>query len=171
MISRLLHLLAKTGHGAQNFFACLCGNDRVEHGFCPVRTMVIDRNCSEAELAVGLSATQVVATIYSCHLTRQQKWSGYSSIHRARPRCYRADMDISRVDLRSVWQRADDKALAVVRVWCPGAAYPDPKESFEPFGEGLSHVNPDHVWMTSGDILGGETQYDVDTRGEVIWDA
>ena len=108
---------------------------------------MIDRNCSVAELAVRLSAALVVATIYSRHPTWQQKRSRYSSIDRARPRHYTADMDISRVDLPSVCQRVADKALDVVRLWWPGAAYPDPKECnfFEPLGVGLVHVDPDHV--------------------------
>ena len=62
-------------------------------------------------------------------------------------------MDISRVDLPSVCQRVADKALAAVRRWWPGAAYLDPKKYnfFQRFGEGLLHVEPDHVWMTPGD--------------------
>ena len=69
-------------------------------------------------------------------------------------------MDISRVDLPSVCKRAADKALAVVRLWWPGAPYPDPKECnfFEPFGEGLLHVDPNHVWMTPGDSGGGKAE-------------
>ena len=86
---------------------------------------------------------------------------------------YTADMDISRVELPSVCQRAADKALDVVRLWWSGAAYLYPKERnlFEPFGEGSLHVDPEHVWSTPGDSGGGETQYDVDTRAERFWEA
>ena len=138
-----------------------------------MRTMVIDRNCSVAQLAVRLSAPLVVGTIYSRHPTWQQKRSRHSSIDRARPRHYTADMDIKQVDLPSVCQRAPDKALVVARLWWPGAAYPDPKgrNFFEPFGEGLLHVDPDHVWVTSGDSGGGETEYNLDTRAELFWEA
>ena len=82
-------------------------------------------------------------------------------------------MDINRVDVPSVCRRAADRALAVVRLWWPDAAYPDPKERnfFEPFGEGLLHVDPDHVWVTPGDSEGGEIEYDVDTRAELFWEA
>ena len=134
---------------------------------------MIDRNCSVAELAVRLSAALVVATIYSRHPSWQQKRSRYSSIDRARPCHYKADMDISRVDVPSVCQRAADKALAVVCLWWPAAAYPDPKECifFAPFGVGLLHVDPDHVWVTPGDSGGGQTEYDVDTRAELFWEA
>ena len=134
---------------------------------------MIDRNCSVAELAVRLSAALVVATIYSRHPTWQQKRSRLSSINRARPRHYTADMDISRVDLPSVCQRAADKALAVVRLWWPAAAYPDPKECnfFEPSGVALLHVDLDHVWVTPGDSGGGQTEYNVDTRAELFWEA
>ena len=120
---------------------------------------MIDHNCLVAELAVRLSVALVVATIYSRHPTRQQKRSGYSSIDCARQRHYTADMDISRVDLPSVCQRAADRALAVVRPWWPGAAYPDPKEChfFEPSGVGLLYVDPDHVWVTQG-IVGVDKQ-------------
>ena len=45
VIAAFLQLLAKNEHGAQKFFACLCGNQRAEDGFCLVRTMVIDRKC------------------------------------------------------------------------------------------------------------------------------
>ena len=63
--------------------------------------------------------------------------------------------------------------LDVVRLWWPGAAYPDPREckSFEPFRGGLSHVHRDHVRTTSGDIGGGETEYDVDTHAERFGEA
>ena len=134
---------------------------------------MIDRNCSVAELAVQLSSALVVATIYSRHPTWQQKWSRYSSIDRARPCHYTADMDISRVDLPSVLQSAADKALAVVRLCWPAAAYPNPKECnfFEPSGVALMHVDPDHVWVTRGHSGGGQTEYDVDTRGELFWEA
>ena len=134
---------------------------------------MIDRNSSVAEWAVRLSAALVVATIYSRHPTLQQKRSRYSSIDRARPRHYTADMDISWVDLPSVCQRAADRALAVVRPWWPTAAYPDPKECnfFETSGVGLVHVDPDHVWATPGDSGGGQTEYDVDTRAELFWEA
>ena len=115
-IAAFLQWLAKNEHGAQNFFACLCGNQRAEDGFCLVRTMVIDLNCSPAELAVRSSAAPVVATFYNRHPTWQQKRSRYSSIDRARPRHYTADMDISPLDLPSVCQRAVDKALAVIRL-------------------------------------------------------
>ena len=123
-------------------FPCVCGNHRAEEGLCLVRTIVIDRNCSLAELALLLSATLAVAPIYSRHPIWQQKRSRFSSIDRVQPRHYTADMDISRVDPPSVCHRAADKALAVVRQGWPGAAYPDPKECnfFEPFGEGLLHV-------------------------------
>ena len=99
----------------------------------------MDRNCSVAELAIRLSAALVVATIYSRHPTWQQKRSRYSSIDRTRPRHYTGDMDIIRVDLPSLCQRAADKALAVVRLWWPAAAYPDPKECnfFETIRVGL----------------------------------
>ena len=121
-----------------------------------MRTMVIDRNCSVAELAVRLSVALVVATIYSRHPTWQQRRSSNFSIDRARPRHYTADMDISWVDLPSVCQRAVDKALAVVRLWWLAAAYPYPKECnfFEPSGVALLHVDPDHVWVTPGDSAG-----------------
>ena len=162
MIATFLRRLAENGHGAQQFSACLCGDPRAEAGFCLERTMVIDRNCTVAELAVRLSAALVVATIYSRQRTWQQKRSRYWPIDRARLRRYAADMDISRVDLPSVCQRADDNDLHVVRLWWPSAAYPDPKERnfFEPFGEGLLHVDPDHAWTTPGDCGGGETEYD-----------
>ena len=64
-----------------------------------------------------------------------------------RLRHYTADMDISRVDLPSVCHTAVDKALAVVRLWWPGAAYREPKQGnfFELFGVGLLHVDADHV--------------------------
>ena len=70
-------------------------------------------------------------------------------------------------------QRAADKALAVVRQWWPGAEYPGPKECtfFKPLGEGLLHVDPDHMWATPGDSGAGETGYDVDTRAELFWEA
>ena len=170
------YLFAMAGHkgcGAENVFACVCGNQRAEDGLCLVRTMVINRNCSVAELAVRLLAALVVATIYSRGPTWQQKRSHYSSIDRARPRHYTADMDISRVDLPSVCQRAADKALAVVRPWWPGAAYPDPKECnfFKPSWVGLLHVDPDPVYVTRGDSGGGQTKYDVDTRAELLWEA
>ena len=173
VMAAILQWLAKKGYGAQKFFACLCGNQRAKDGFCLVRTMVIDRNCSVAELAVRLSAALVVATIYSRHPTWQQKRSRYSSIDRARPRHCTADMDISRVDLPSVFQRVADKALAVVRLWWLAAAYPDPKECnfFEPSGVALRHVDPDHVWVTPGDSGGGQTEYDVDARAELFWEA
>ena len=163
---------AKKGCGAQSFFACLCGNQRAEDGFCLVRTMVINRNCSVAELALRLSAALVVATIYSRHPTWQQKRSRHSSIDRARPRHYTADMDISRVDLASLCQRAADRAQAFVCPWLPATAYRDPKECtfFEPSGVGLQHVDPDHVWVTRGDSGGGQTEYDVDTRAELYWE-
>ena len=74
-----------------------------------MRTIAIDRNCSVAELVVRLSAALVVATFYSRHPTWQQKQSRYSSIDRARLRHYMADMDVSRVDVPSVCQRAADK--------------------------------------------------------------
>ena len=82
-------------------------------------------------------------------------------------------MDISRVDLPSVCQRAADKALDFVLLWWPGAAYLDPKEHnfFEPLGEGLLHVDPDHVWTTPRDSAAGETEYDVDTRAELFWES
>ena len=138
MIFAFLQWLAKNGHGAQRFFACLCGNRRADDRFSLVRAMVIDRTCSVAKLAVRLSAAPLVATIYSRHPTWQQKWSRYLSIDLARPRHYTADVDISRVDLPSVCRRAADKALDVVRLWSSGAAYPNPKERkfFEPFGGG-----------------------------------
>ena len=134
---------------------------------------MFDRHCSVAELAVRLSAALVVATIYSRHPTLHSKRSRNSSIDRARPRHYTAAMDMNRVDVPSVCQRATDKALAVVRMWWPGAAYPDPNERhfFEPFGEALLHVDPDHVWVTLGDIGGGETEYDFDTHAELFWEA
>ena len=134
---------------------------------------MIDRNCSVAELAARLSAAVLVATIYSRHPTWQLKRSRFSSIDRARPRQYTADMDIKRVDVPSVCQRAADKVLAVVRLSWPGVAYPDPKESecFEPFGEGLLHVDPDHVSMTPRDSGGAETQDHVDTRAVLVWEA
>ena len=134
---------------------------------------MIDRNCSVAELAVRLSAALVVATMYNRHPTWQQKRSRYSSIDRAPPRHYTVDMDISRVDLPSVCQRATDKGLAVVRLWWPSAAYLDAKECnfFEPSGVDLLHVDPDHVWVTPGDSGGGPTEYDVDTRAELFWEA
>ena len=159
VIAAFLQWLAKKGCGAQKKFACLCGNHRAENGFCLVRTMVIDGNFSVAELAVRLLAALVVATIYSRHPTWQQKRSRYSSIDRARPRHYTADMDISRVDMPSGCHRAADKALAVVRLWWPAAAYPDPKEChfFEPSGVALLHVDPDHVWVTTGNSGGGQT--------------
>ena len=69
VIAAFLQWLAKNGHGAQKNFACLCGNQRAEDGFCLVRTMVIDRNCSVAKVAVRLSGALVVATIYSRQLT------------------------------------------------------------------------------------------------------
>ena len=136
-------------------------------------TIVIDRNCLVAELAVRLSATLVVATIYNRHPSWQQKWSRYSSIDRARPRHYTTDMDIGRANLPSVCQQSDDKALAIVRQWRPAAAYPDPKECnfFEPLGKGLLHVDPDHVWATPRDSAAGETEYDSDTRAELFWGA
>ena len=172
VIAAFLQWLAKKGCGAQNFFACLCGNQRAEDGFCIVRTMVITAT-ARVELAVRLSAALVVATICSRHPTWRQKQSRYLSIDRARKRHYMADMDISRVDLPSVCQRAADKALDVVRLWWSGATYPDPKERtfFEPFGEGLLHVYPGHVWVTRGDSGGAETEYDVDTRAELFWEA
>ena len=170
VIAAFLQWLARNGHGAQNFFACLCGNHRAQDGFCLVRAMLIDRHCSVTELAVRLSAAMVVATIYRRHPTWQQKRSPYSSIDRARPRHYTADMDISRVDLPSACQRAAGKALAIVRLWWPGAVCPNPKEGnfFQPFGEGLLHVDATHVWMTPGDSGGGETEYDVDTPAELF---
>ena len=173
VIAAFLQWLAKKGRWAQKFLACLCGNERAGDGLCLVRTMVIDRHCSVAELAVRLSAALVVATIYSCHSTWQQKQSRYSSIDRARPRHYTADMDINRVDLPSVCHRAADKASAVVRLWWPSAAYPNPKECnfCEPFGLGLLHVDPDDVWVTPRDSGGGHTQCDVDTRAELFWEA
>ena len=75
-----------------------------------------------AHLAVRLSAALVVATIYSRHPTWRQKWSRYLSIHCARPRYYMADMDLSRVDLPLVCQRAADKAFDVVCLLWSGAA-------------------------------------------------
>ena len=69
MIAAFLQRLAKNGQRAQNFFACLCGNQRAESGLCLVRTMVINRSRLVAELAVQFSAALVVATIYSPHLT------------------------------------------------------------------------------------------------------
>ena len=82
-------------------------------------------------------------------------------------------MDINRVDLPSICHRAADKALAVVRELWPGAGYPGPKECnfFEPFGEGLLHVDPDHVWAIPRDSEGRETEYDVDTRAKLFWEA
>ena len=68
-------------------------------------TVVIDRNCSVAELAIPLSAAVVIAAIDSPHPNWQQEWSRYSSINRARPRHYTADMDINRVHMPSVCQR------------------------------------------------------------------
>ena len=38
-------------------------------------------------------------------------------------------------------------------------------------GVGLLHVDPDHVWVTPGDSGGGQTEYDVDTRAELFWEA
>ena len=173
VIAAFLQWLAKKGCGAQKFFACLCGNQRAEDGLCVVRTMVIDRNCSVAELAVRLSAALVVATIYSRPPTWQQKRSRYSSIDRARPHHYTAGMDISRVDLPSACQRAADKALAVVRLWWPAAAYPGPKECnfFGPSRVALLHVDPDHVCVTPGDSGVGQIEYNVDTRAELFWEA
>ena len=81
-----------------------------------------------ARLVVRLSAAMVVTTICRRHPTRQQKRPCYSSIDGARPGHCMANMDISRVDLPLVFQRAADKALAVVRLWWPGAAYHDSKE-------------------------------------------
>ena len=43
-----------------------------------MRPIVVDRNCSVAEVAVRLSATMVVATIYKCHPTCQQRPPRYS---------------------------------------------------------------------------------------------
>ena len=87
-------------------------------------------------------------------------------------RHYTADMDISRVDPPSVCQRVADKALAAVRLWWLGAAYRDPKERnfFKSLGEGLLHVDPDHVWVTPRDGRGGETGYG-DTHAELLWEA
>ena len=145
---------------------------QVEDGFCLVSTILIDRSCSVADLAVRLSAALVAATIYSRHPTWQQKWCRYSSIDRARL-SYMADMDISRVDVPSVCQRAAHKALALVRQWWHGVAYPNPRACnfFEPFGEGLLHIDADHVCVTPRDSGGGETEYDVDTRIELFWEA
>ena len=58
-------------------------------------------------------------------------------------------MDISRVDLPSVCRRAADNALAVVRLWWPGAAYLYPKEC-----KGLLHVDPDHFAHTLVEVAG-----------------
>ena len=82
-------------------------------------------------------------------------------------------MDIRRVDLALLCQQAADSALAVIRLWWPVAAYRDPKvcNFFEPFGKPLRHVNPDHVWVNSGDGGGGETGYNVDARIELFWEA
>ena len=63
---------------------------------------MINRSCSVPELAIRLSAALVVATIYSCHPTWQQKQPRYSSIDCARARPDTADKDISRVHLPSV---------------------------------------------------------------------
>ena len=93
VIAAFLQSLAKNGHGAQKLFACLCGNQRAQDGFCLVRAMVIHRNCSVAVLGVLLSAALVVVTTYSRHPTLQQKRSRYSSIDRARPHHCTADMD------------------------------------------------------------------------------
>ena len=51
--------------------------------------------------------------------------------------------------------------------------YLDPKDCnfFEPFGEGLLHVDPNHVCVTPRDSGGGETEYYVDTRVELFWEA
>ena len=70
-------------------------------------------------------------------------------------------------------QRAADNALAVVRLWWPATAYPDPKECnfFEPSGMALLHVDPDHVWVTPGDSRGGQTEDNVDTRAQLFWEA
>ena len=147
VIAAFLPWLGRNGYGAKKFLTCVRGNQSVEGVFCFVWAIVIDCNCSVAELAVRLSAASGVARIYSCHPTWQQKRSRYSSIDHVRPRHYTADMDISRVDVPSVHQRAANKALAVVRLWWPGAAYPYPMERtfFEPIGQGLLHVVPDHV--------------------------
>ena len=60
--------------------------------------IVIDRNCSLAEVPLRLSAAHVVATIYNCYPTWQQKQYRYPSIERARLRHYTADTDISQVE-------------------------------------------------------------------------
>ena len=86
VIAAFLQWLAKKRRAAQKLFACQCGNQRAEDGSCLVRTMVIDRNCSMAELSVRLSAALVVAIVYSRHPTSQQKRSRYSSIERVRLR-------------------------------------------------------------------------------------
>ena len=69
VISTRLQRRAENGHGAQKLFPRLCGNQRAKDGFRLVRTIVIDRNCSVAELAVRMSPALVGATIYSRHPT------------------------------------------------------------------------------------------------------
>ena len=46
VIAAFLKRLARHGHGAQKFFACVCGNKRAEDGFCLVWTILIDRSCT-----------------------------------------------------------------------------------------------------------------------------
>ena len=40
----------------------------------------------------------------------------------------------------------------------------------EPLGEGLLHVDPDHVWVTPGDSGGGEKGYNVHVRTKLFWE-
>ena len=75
VIAAFLQRLARNWHAAQKFFPCLRGNQRPKDGFYLVRKIVIDRNCSVAELSVRLSAALVAAAMYSRHPTWKQKGS------------------------------------------------------------------------------------------------
>ena len=80
VIAPLFAVAGEKGVWGTKIFACLCGNQRAEDRFCLVRTMVINRNYSVAELAVRLSAALIVGTIYSRHPTWQQQRSRHSSL-------------------------------------------------------------------------------------------
>ena len=67
VIAGFLQRLSRNGHREKKFFLCLSRIQSVEDGFCLVRTTVIDRNCSVAQLALPLLVLLVVATTYSRH--------------------------------------------------------------------------------------------------------
>ena len=46
VIAAFVQCLAKNGQEPQKIFTCLCGNQTAEDGFCLVRALLIDHNCS-----------------------------------------------------------------------------------------------------------------------------